>query len=107
MNPPDHTPDSNGPVWAALLASGIGAFAMGFAVILNESGLFASPTLYAPAGGVSGRTTIAAIVWLVAWVWLHRRWRHREIEGSRVTALALLLLGLGVLGTFPPLWAIF
>ena len=57
----------NGSAMAALLGGGIGAFAMGAVVLLNEAGLFAAPTLYAPAGGVSGRTTLATIVWLIAW----------------------------------------
>jgi hypothetical protein len=57
----------NGSAMAALLGGGIGAFAMGAVVLLNEAGIFAAPTLYAPAGGVSGRTTLATIVWLMAW----------------------------------------
>jgi hypothetical protein len=44
-------PDVNGAAMAAILSSGIGAFAMAFFVILNEAGLFTAPTLYGPAGG--------------------------------------------------------
>jgi hypothetical protein len=33
---------------AAVLAAGIGAFAITCFVILNEAGLFAAPTLYGP-----------------------------------------------------------
>src|SRR5690606_2845962 len=57
----------NGAGMAAVLASGIGAFAVGLFVVLHETGLFVSPTLYAPAGGLSGRTTFAVIAWLGAW----------------------------------------
>jgi hypothetical protein len=49
-----------------MLAAGIGAVAMGFFVILNEAGVFAAPALYGPAGGVTGRTTFATLVWLAA-----------------------------------------
>ena len=52
-------PSINGATMAAILSAGIGAFAVGFVVILNEAGLFTAPALYGPAGGVSGRTTIA------------------------------------------------
>ena len=97
----------DGPLWAAILASGIGAFAMGFVVILNEAGIFAAPSLYGPSGGVSGRTTIAVIVWLVAWAVLHRRWRNRSVGARRVRAITLLLIGLGLVASFPPVWAIF
>jgi hypothetical protein len=91
---------------AAFMGGGIGAFAMGLVVVLNEAGLFAAPTLYGPAGGLSGRTTIGTIAWLVAWVILHRRWNGREIASRRVYSLTLLLIGLGVLATFPPVWGL-
>lgn len=97
----------NGSAMAALLAAGIGSMAMGAAVLLNEAGIFVAPTLYAPAGGVSGRTTLATIVWLVAWAVLHNRWKAREIAPGRAGALTLILVALGLLGTFPPVWALF
>ena len=96
----------NGSAMAALLSGGIGAFAMGAVVLLNEAGLFAAPTLYAPAGGVSGRTTLATIVWLIAWAVLHNRWKSREIAPGGVGAVTLLLVAAGILGTFPPVWAL-
>ena len=97
---------ANGSAMAAVLAGGIGAFAMGLIVILNEAGLFAAPALYGPAGGVTGRTTFATVLWLAAWGVLHVRWRDREIEPGRVFRLAVALMGAGILGTFPPLWAL-
>jgi hypothetical protein len=97
---------ANGSAMASVLAAGIGAFAMGLFVILNEAGLFAAPTLYGPAGGVSGRTTLATLLWLAAWGVLHARWRDREIEPGRVFRLTVALIGAGILGTFPPLWAL-
>jgi hypothetical protein len=89
---------------AAFLSGGIGAFAMGFVVILNEAGIVAAPTLYGPAGGVSGRTTVATIVWLVAWGLLHHRWKGREMATRRIYPVTLILIGLGILATFPPVW---
>jgi hypothetical protein len=95
---------ANGAALAAFLAAGIGAFAVGLIVILDEAGLFAAPALYAPAGGVSGRTTLAAVIWLIGWAVLHRRWRNRRIESRRVSLVSLILIGLGVLLTLPPVW---
>jgi hypothetical protein len=89
-----------------MLAAGIGAFAMGFFVILNEAGVFAAPTLYGPAGGVTGRTTFATLVWLAAWGLLHTRWRARRIAPGRVFGLTLALIAAGILATFPPLWGL-
>lgn len=108
MNTHERTPDAtvNGPALASLLAAGIGAFTLGFIVILNEASLFAAPTVYAPAGGVSGRTTLAVLIWLVAWGGLHRRWRQRQMEGRGVHVLSWILIGLGILLTLPPVWAL-
>jgi len=98
--------EANGSAMASFLAAGIGAFAMGAIVLLNELGIFAAPSLYAPAGGVTGRTTLATIVWLIAWGVLHARWKARDIAPGRVYAMTLTLIGLGVLGTFPPVWGL-
>ena len=96
----------NGAAMASFLAAGVGAFAMGAIVLLNEAGLFAAPPLYAPAGGVTGRTTLATIVWLLSWGVLHYWWSAREIPPARVSAVVLILVALGVLGTFPPVWGL-
>lgn len=98
--------EANGSAMASFLGAGIGAFAMGAIVLLNELGIFGAPSLYAPAGGVTGRTTLATIVWLIAWGVLHARWKARDIAPGRVSAMTLTLIGLGVLGTFPPVWGL-
>ena len=90
---------------ASILAAGVGAFAMGLFVVLTEAGLFAAPALYGPAGGVTGRTTLAVAVWLASWGVLHARWRAREIAPGRVLGLTLALIAVGILATFPPLWS--
>ena len=96
----------NGAALAAVLAAGIGAFAMGLFVILNEAKLFVAPSLYAPAGGLSGRSTFAVIAWLVVWALLHALWRAREIESGRIVVATLVLTALGALLTFPPVWGL-
>jgi hypothetical protein len=97
----------NGAAVAAILAAGIGAFAMGFVVILNAAGIFSAPTLYGPAGGVTGRTTLAVLIWLASWAVLHHRWKAREVAHTGAFALTFALIGLGLLLTFPPVWSIF
>ncbi len=100
------TTSTNGSALAAVLAAGIGAAAMGLAVLLNEAGIFAAPSLYAPAGGLSGRAAIAVIAWLIAWGLLHRRWKGREVAVQRVFVWTLALVGFAVLATFPPVWGL-
>jgi hypothetical protein len=95
---------ANGAAMAAVMAAGIGAFAIGVTVILNEAGVFSAPALYAPAGGVSGRTTLAVVVWLLAWGVLHHRWKAREMESGRVHVLTAILTVVGVLLCLPLVW---
>ncbi len=97
----------NGAAVASFLAAGIGVFALGFIVILNETKLFVAPTLYAPVGGLSGRTTLAAGIWLIGWAVLHNRWKDRQIESRGVHVLSLILIGAGIVLTLPPIWKLF
>lgn len=96
----------NGGALAAVLAAGVGAFALGLLVIANEAGLFAAPSLYGPSGGLSGRSTFAVVAWLVAWSLLHIRWRDRDVHVARTLTWALVLVGLGLVMMFPPVWGL-
>lgn len=78
----------------------------GQGTLISKAGLFAAPALYAPAGGVSGRTTFAAVTWLIGWAVLHRRWKDRQLEPSRIFMATLVLIALGIVLTFPPVWQI-
>lgn len=105
----DPQPEStiDGASLAAVLAAGIGALALGLFVILHVAGLYSAPELYGPAGGVSGRTTFAVVVWLLAWALLHRRWAAEVPASDRLTRVivaTLVLVALGLVATFPPLW---
>jgi len=98
------TPLPNGPGAAAVLAAGIGSFALGlFAVLADKVASIKSWTnFYNPTGPLSGVTTCAVFVWLTAWAILQMRWRNREVRFARIGAAALVLLALGILLTFPP-----
>jgi hypothetical protein len=97
----------NGAAIAAFLAAGIGAFAVGLVVILNEAGLFAAPALYAPAGGVTGRTALGTAIWLVAWGGLHALWKDRAIDSRAIVTLGWMLIALGIFFTLPPIRGLF
>ncbi|GAA4286539.1 hypothetical protein [Georgenia daeguensis] len=92
-----------GPVSAAILAAGVGAFALGVLTTLAEAseGLKQLLNLYDPVGPLSGKTVGAVIVWLVAWAVLHVMYRGKAIETRKALTASLILIGLGVLGTFP------
>jgi hypothetical protein len=96
---------TNGSGGAAILAAGIGCFMVAFFAIAADK--FASikslMIFYKPTGPLSGVTTCAIVVWLISWVILDLRWRKRTVSMARVSMVALLLLGLSLLLTFPPI----
>jgi hypothetical protein len=94
----------NGMAASAILAAALGCFALGLVTVLSPTGSAFSNllTLYAPVGPLSGKTTAAVMLWLFAWGGLNRLWRHRNVNFSLVFGLALVLIGLGLVGTFPP-----
>ena len=97
---------TNGAAMAAFLAAGIGAFVLGLIVIVHEVGNVAIPALYAPAGGASGRSALAVVIWLLGWVLLHNLWKKREIQSRPVISATMTLIVLGLIFAFPPVWAL-
>jgi hypothetical protein len=101
-----HAVKTFGGALAAVMAAGIGAFAMGIFVIANETGIFVAPSIYGPSGGLSGRSTLAVVAWLIAWGILHARWRERDVAVGRVLTWSLVLVALALIMTFPPVWGL-
>jgi hypothetical protein len=99
----------SGEAAAALLAAGIGSFALGLVTPLAAGSQAISNVLkFAPAAGpLSGKTTVAVVVWLVAWGVLHLLWRNKQVNFVRVFIVSLVFVGLGVLGTFPMFFDLF
>jgi hypothetical protein len=99
----------NGSGAAAVLAAGIGSLLVAvFAIVADQIGsVKKTMVLYKPTGPLSGVTTCAVVIWLVVWVMLDRRWRTRDVALGRIVTVAVTLLGLGVLLTFPPVADLF
>jgi hypothetical protein len=96
---------TNGSGAAAILAAGVGAFALAaLATAGDKSAQIASDLIfYKPTGPLSGVTTVAILIWLFTWGILEWRWRNRTVSAGRINAAALILLGLSFLLTFPPI----
>lgn len=92
-----------GPVAAAILAAGVGALALGVLTTVAEAseGFKEFLTFSEPVGPLSGKTIGAVLIWLVAWVALHLMYRNKAVESRKALTISLVLIGLGVLGTFP------
>jgi hypothetical protein len=94
----------SGPGAAAVLAAGIGSLALGVFALAGDAvpPIRQAFNIWNPSGPLSGVTTAAVLVWLVAWYLLARRWSAREVGLTWVTAAALAMLAGGLLLTFPP-----
>jgi hypothetical protein len=115
MNPMDAVTRNDqqipsGGAWAAIVAAGIGCFAFGILVDFAEASTAVSNILnrYNPAGDLSGKSCGAVLVWLLAWTILHLRWKNRNIDSpGKLTAIALILILLGLIAVFPPFFGLF
>ncbi len=99
----------NGPAAAALLAGGIASVVYGIIIILSE-GVAAFGTAlnwYKPAGPLSGKTTLAIVIWLILWAVLGNLWKNRDVNFQSTSTTALALLIVGFLLTIPPVFNFF
>jgi hypothetical protein len=99
----------NGPAAAALLAGGIGSAVFGVIVLLSEVIESVGPALnwYNPVGPLSGKTTLGVAVFFIAWVILHSMWKRKEVNFNSIVTTSFVLLAIGLLLTFPPVWRLF
>jgi hypothetical protein len=98
-----------GPIAAAIIAGGVGAAALGVVTTLAEASTGVKDWLQWSdrVGPLSGKTIMAVGVWLVAWAVLHVALRGRPYETRRALVVSLVLIALGVLGTFPTFFQLF
>jgi hypothetical protein len=107
--PPNAPALTNGSGAAAILAAGIGSFALAVLACAGDKSAAIKNSLifYKPTGPLSGVTTSAILIWLVSWVIFEWRWRNKTVGIGRIAAIALGLLGLSLLLTFPPIVELF
>lgn len=58
-------------------------------------------------GPLSGKVTVAVIAYIVSWAILAYLWRGKEVTFGRIFTISLVLVVLGFLFTFPPLFLAF
>ena len=97
------TQEPEGPIAAAVIAAGVGAFALGLLTTLSEMSKTIKDLLnfYDPVGSLAGKTVGAVVIWLVSWAVLHMAYRDKGFETRKTLTLALILIAVGTLGTFP------
>ena len=98
-----------GPVAAAVLAAGIGAFVLGLLTTLSElsTGVHDFLEFDEDVGPLSGKTIIAVIAYLASWAVLHGLWRRQNPALRPILITTAVLVVLGILGTFPTFFQAF
>lgn len=94
---------------AAFVASGIGCLVIGLMVTGAEmsAGLKNMLNWWNPAGPLTGKTGIGVIAWIVSWVILHTMWKDKDVDFGKVFTVTLIMIALGFLLTFPPIFGLF
>jgi len=99
----------NGPAAAAILSAGVGSAVIGLlttgAVI--SAGLNSALNWWSAVGPLSGKTGVGVIAWLISWIVLHTVWKGKDVAFVRVLVATLVLLALGLILTFPPVFEAF
>lgn len=100
---------TDGAAAAAFLSAGIGSVVLGVLTLLKANSVAAKGllTFYVPTGPLSGQTTLTIAVWLISWFILNRRWKNQQVNFNRIFVIALILVAVGLLATFPPLFEAF
>jgi hypothetical protein len=106
----------NGPDMAAVLAACIAIFALGAVqlwVVLDESGdnkelMQDIGNAWIPhaehIGPYSGKETVMLVAWIASWGILYLALRHKHVDPRPWFGIGLVLLLIGVLGVWPPVW---
>ena len=97
----------NGPAAAAIMSAGIGCAGLGITTALVEAGpKFFEKALnfYNPVGPLAGKTIVAVVAFFVSWIVLGLRLQGKEVRIARWATVAFILIGLGFLLTFPPVF---
>lgn len=94
---------------AALLAAGVGCAALGILTAAAEASPAIAATLnwHDPVGPLSGKSTLATIVYFASWAVLARIFHNRNVRLRAVMVATSILIGVGLLLTFPPVYQLF
>jgi hypothetical protein len=100
---------TNGSGAAAILAAAVGCLAFAVLACAGDKSTAIKNLLlfYHPTGPLSGVSTVAILTWLIIWGLLEWRWQSRTVAVAPITGIALALLAVSLLLTFPPVVDLF
>lgn len=103
------TAKPNGPVAAAILATGIGSLVLGILTVLAEGveSIHTALEFSEKVGPLSGKTIIAVIAYFVSWLLLHAGLKNKDVDLKKVATVTAVLIVLALILTFPPVFLAF
>lgn len=101
--------EDSGDAAAAFVSAGIGCAMLGLFTTLAaiSEGFNGMLNLWNPAGPLTGKTGAAVIIWIASWIVLHLVWKNKAVTIRRALAMTLVLIAVGVIGTFPTFFEMF
>lgn len=99
----------NGPAVAVMLAAGIGMLVLGILTTVGEASEgFADFLKFSDrVGPLSGKTDLAATVFLLSWGGLHMALREREVDWKPAITALIVLFAIALVLVFPPFFQLF
>jgi len=99
----------DGPPAASLIAAGIGAVALGLFITLAEASTGMKDFLQwnDRVGPLSGKTVLAVVAYFGSFLILGLAWRGKTFALKSILVAAGILVLLGLLFTFPPIFQAF
>ena len=94
---------------ATLISGGFGTALFGFITLIAEVFVKTQPslTLTKSVGPLSGKVAYAVIGWLVGYAVLAIAFRGRNVAEKTTYVITGILIALGFVLTFPPVWKLF
>jgi hypothetical protein len=107
------TPSTAGPlpgtVGAALIAAGVGSTVLGIAIVAVEASAAIKEwaAMGTAAGPLTGKALVAAASFFLVWAVLRTVLRDRAVSARATAWTTTVLVAIGVLLTFPPIYGLF
>jgi lysylphosphatidylglycerol synthetase-like protein (DUF2156 family) len=100
---------ATGVAAATFISSGIGTLVLGLLTTgaVLSAGLKDAINLWNPAGPLSGKSTFAVLAWIISWALMNTLWKGQDVDLRKSFIITLVLIGLGVLFTYPPFFEAF
>ncbi|MBI1885736.1 MAG: hypothetical protein HYS09_05420 [Chloroflexi bacterium] len=99
----------NGAAAAAILSAGFGALVLGLLASLSEASTAAHDwfDFQARVGPLSGKTIMSVVAYVASWAVLAPVMWKRSFALNTVFVIAAVLIGAGLVGTFPKFFELF